>query len=393
MRRRVWMAIVVVVSALLVGCTSVPDHTDAWLSYKYSYTCGLPYSVSNGDGFTYYPAPCQQDDYAPINYYANLGIAEPSPDPLFSPYNYTFSDWLAANGFPADGSTDAHAIYGNLADLQIGRDMHCLQNGQKIACYVANYGPPPVEDSWPDITNAVEEAVHGSGPFAVVAMVYDPTISGTANKVSFYAFGGDGTLVPKVALDKEGAKSVPRMCMACHGGNYDPNADTASGASFLPFDVFAFRFPKEAGYSLDDQQEGLRKLNALVLATNPPQAIQDLINGMYPGGATVAGSVAEDGYVPAGWTDYSTVYTGVVRPYCRMCHLAQPAPFTSAGDFAELADSVKNLVCTKHDMPHAQVPYGLSGTKIGFWNDRVAQQDLGNFLKAAGETGICLPTD
>ena len=407
MRRMTGFSMLGAIGVLLAGCSTVPDHSDAWLSYKYSFTCGVPHLDAGGG--TSDAGTCLDDafGYDAANYYSGLGIANPLA------YTYHFSDWLAANGFPPDGSTDAHAVYGNLADLQVGRDMHCLQNGQKIACYVSNFGSPPMfwnwdtkygttwvlqqNVSWPNITDAVEAPLVPHAPFGRVAMVYDPAINGP-NQVSFYAFGtafingGDGTdlgddvLLPRIALDQEGQKSVPRMCMACHGGTYDANTDTATGASFLPFDVFAFRFPKEAGYSLDDQQEALRKLNALVLATNPTKPIQDLINGMYPGG------VAQDGYVPTGWSGDPTLYTGVIRPYCRMCHLAQPAPFTSSSDFADLAGNVSHEVCSKHTMPHSQVAYGLNGKKIGFWNDRVAQQDLGNFLKAAG-VASCLPAD
>src|SRR5262245_34151516 len=181
------------------------------------------------------------------------------------------------------------------------------------------------------------------------------------------------------------------MCMACHGGTYT-SANDVMGSRFLPFDVFSFRYPDAAGWSFDEQQERLRKLNAIVASTDPGPPILDLIGGMYPGGVTNEGSTAVDGYVPAGWSGDPTLYTGVVRPYCRTCHLAQPATFMSLSDFQGLAEQIKTLVCDKHDMPHAQVPYGVDRTRIGFWNDRVAQQDLGNFLKSQG-VASCLPSD
>jgi hypothetical protein len=407
MHRIILVTVAVAVIALLVGCTSSPPNTDAWLSYKYSFSCGS-YSTDSG-GF--FHGPCQQtiDNTGSASVYSlGVGIADPS--------NYTFQNWLADNGFPPDGSTDAHAIYANLADLQVGRDMHCLQNGQKIACYVSNYGQAPMNwewseahnwqifpnGAWPNITDAVE-APFAHSPFGRVAMVYDPTVNGP-NQVSFYAFGDKHTeddsgapittpdmLLYDIALDQEGPKSVPRMCMACHGGNYDENSNTATGAKFLPFDVFAFRYPTDAGYGFDDQQENLRKLNALVFATNPGQPITDLINGMYPSGVNNSGSTAVDGYVPSGWSDSPTLYTGVVRPYCRTCHLAQPEQFTSSGEWAESGAILNTMICQKHDMPHSQVSFGV-GSKIGFWNDRVAQQDMGNFFKSLG-INSCLPSD
>lgn len=275
--------------------------------------------------------------------------------------------------------------------------------GQKIACYVTNYGHPPAiffrsiwqaNGSWPDITDALNAAQDRNNPFGTVAMIYDPSKSG-ANQVSFYAFDLLGNLLADPALDGEGPKNVPRMCMACHGGTYDSVSNSATGASFLPFDPFNFRFPKNPSLTFDAQQESLRKLNALVLTTNPNQPIIDLINAMYPNGVANSGSAAVDGYVPPGWSDNPTLYTGVVRPYCRTCHLAQNLSFTASSDFEGNPGLIQSIVCGNHDMPHAQVPFGLDDSTnnitVGFWNDPVAQRDFGNFFKSQG-VASCLPT-
>ena len=92
-----------------------------------------------------------------------------------------------------------------------------------------------------------------------------------ANAVGFYVFDDQGGLRPSAALDGEGNKSVPRMCMACHGGTYDANTHSVTGASFLPFDAFYFQYSRQESddygqsfghpeFSLDNQQESLRKL-------------------------------------------------------------------------------------------------------------------------------------
>ncbi|HEX9399232.1 MAG TPA: hypothetical protein VF912_03890 [Anaeromyxobacter sp.] len=265
MRRAVWVA--VAMSAALEGCTSVPDHTNPWLGYKYGSSC-LTGTVS--DCFD-----ALRDTNVAWSYYTALGVEDPD--------HYELGNWLGDYGFPPNG-VDAHAIYANLADLQFGRDMNCVQSGQKTSCYVVNYGPPPFgpgSGSWPDVTGALHDALNFGTPFGTVAMVYDAARS-EPNQVSFFAFGdkeeatADGgtftrhnALLYSAALDSEGLKSVPRMCMACHGGTYDTSSNTATGAKFLPFDVFSFRYPNEAGYSFDEQQEALRKLNAAVAETNP----------------------------------------------------------------------------------------------------------------------------
>lgn len=69
----------------------------------------------------------------------------------------------------------------------------------------------------------------------------------------------------------------------------------------------------------------------------------------------------------------------------------RPEQFTSSDEWAEDGAILNTMICEKHDMPHSQVSHGVAG-KIGFWNDRVAQQDMGNFLKSLG-INSCLPSD
>lgn len=397
MRRAVWISLVFVTPLLMGGCPKVPERDAAWLSFKYS-------DCAAGDSS---PA-CLTDLRAATpawTYYSRLGV--PDPD------TYTFDMWLSDSGY-SSGSAFARAVYANKADLQFGRDMNCAQTGQKTVCYVANFGSTPLapqgdgtigpNPDWPDLSFALSEVLRPGSPFGIVAMIDDP--SRNPNRVSFYAFGTkivgydefdfpitrDNALLYTVALDQEGEKSVPRMCMACHGGTYDRNSDTATGSAFLPFDVFSFHFSGAPGYTFDEQQEELRKLNAMVAATDPGQPIRDLIDGLYPAGVTTAGSTAADGWVPPGWSDHATLYTSVVRPYCRTCHLAQPIPFTEYSDFEDLVERLEAAVCTKHTMPHAQVPFGLDGKEVGFWRDVVAQKDLRDFFASQGVQD-CPPED
>lgn len=155
---------------------------------------------------------------------------------------------------------------------------------------------------------------------------------------------------------------------------------------------FYFRYSGKDAFTFDDQSESLRKLNAIVATTRPTPAIQELINGKYPGGISTVNTAAVDGFAPAGWSDNPTLYQGVVRQYCRMCHFAQPQSFTKSSDFQGFANQIQHEVCETKDMPHAQVPFGVDGTKIGFWRDAVAQHDLGNFLHRQNISS-CLPHD
>jgi hypothetical protein len=370
-----------IMGSLLVGCSTVPDHNDAWLSFKYSFTCGDFGSCGDMSDLT-----------EATNYYQALGI---------NSNNYFLSTFKADNGFGT--LPEVGAIYGNNGDLQVGREMHCAQTGQKTACYVRNWGPAPQRGhtgGWPDLIGAMNEADgtitdDGSNtvvPFGTVAMVYDPT-KGGPNNVSFFAFDRNESLILAPSLDEEGDKTVPRMCMSCHGGQYHTNNHSATGASFLPFDVFYFRTSSKPGFTYDDQAESFRQLNAMVASTNPAQPILDFIGGTYPDGVTNAQSPAVDGYIPPGWASNANLYQGVVRQYCRMCHMAQPETFTDLAGFQSFASQIEHQACDTHDMPHAQVPFGVNGKKIGFWNDLVAQHDLGNFLRSQGISNTCLPHD
>ena len=369
-----------------------PAGKASWLSYKYPTPC--------------VDCPELRDQLEEDAYYCSIALTGGSDpngvDPVHCAANQPpaldFNAWKTANGFPATGTPEAHAIYGNLGDLRIGRDMNCVKSAnENIACYVTNYGPPPfvndaVNPAWtgpnnefPALTQAIEDAIVGHGPFATVAMVYNrnASISQNANAVTFYVFDGTGARLPLPALDAEGGKSNPRMCMACHGGTYDSVAHSATGAQFLPFDVFFFQHSLQPGYTLADQQEGYRKLNKLVKETlvrdTPPgDAIEDFINGTYNNAVDTPGTPAVNGYVPPGWAGQETLYNSVYRQYCRMCHLASRTPFLTFTQFKSFAATIEDKVCQSTDMPNAQVPY------VKLWEDHVARGDLRRFLTEEG---------
>jgi hypothetical protein len=413
MRRGVLATFACIFAALLLsGCGSQPPlgplHSDAWLSYKFGPGCGAyPGTCTDPNGL-----PSLTDTAETELYYQNIG----GTDPLNINIKKTFTQWQAEYGYWTNGAGTAlnpnivSAYYGNKLDLQFGRFMQCWNAvitsrdavGPIIACYVTNYGQAPllsdnqtVNPAWPNLTQAVDDAINHTNTIATVAMVYSQGGVGiNGDPVAFYVFDKTGALSDNAILDQEGSKTVPRICMACHGGTY--NATTHSvqapsggqlGASFLPFDVWSLYYsPDIPGYSRDNQQESFRQLNNLVLQTNPSPAIQGLINDLYSKNVAVKGTtIPDDSYVPASWqtADGSgqIIYKGVYRQYCRMCHLAEPAP-PDFSSFANLQNGndpalISTFVCLSYrqDMPHAQVPFGgVQG--IGFWNDATAIYDL-----------------
>jgi hypothetical protein len=332
----------------------------------------------------------------------------------------TFDKWKNANGFGS--GTEFRTVYFNGGDLELGRDMHCKRVGSfDIACYVTNYGPPPYDiakmmpnPAWPDPTQALADAVAaatnqpGNPPFATVAMEFTPhsLFFLQPNNVRFYVFSQpDGKRQPYAALDTEGLKFVPQMCMACHGGQYNPikgGGSGATGASFLPFDIFTFQYSQTSPFTLSDQQEKFRLLNALVEETtpnptNPNQPIQSLIDDWYKscGGVTAANCTPTD-YTnqnpPPGWAgsgpDGLNAYFGTVRYYCQTCHIAEGAEidWRTYEQFKKRAGPISDSVTiayhvcnsNSHDMPHAEVPYE------NFWNNILAKTTLSLFMQSQG---------
>jgi mono/diheme cytochrome c family protein len=222
----------------------------------------------------------------------------------------------------------------------------------------------------------INDHVHGNGSGAFSVPVTIRRASTTSFQV--YVPGPAGTYTPIAAttsLDSEGAKRVPRSCMACHGGKWDPETQTVSGASFLPFDVGRLAFPSTPGQTRADQEAHLAALNALVLktapnASNPNDPIGTWIRGTYAGGST-----ANDAFVPTGWSGDRRLYQRVVGPYCRICHqaLGSGLDFSSAAQFRGLAAAVAQATCVNRTMPHAEPTF------VRFWQSdapRVLSQDL-----------------
>src|ERR1051326_8866449 len=77
------------------------------------------------------------------------------------------------------------------------------------------------------------------------------------DKVQFWAYKGDnpaataGNYFPNPALDVEGNKPMPQICMGCHQGSYGGNGTLVNGAVFLPFDVDSFI--GDNGAALDEE--------------------------------------------------------------------------------------------------------------------------------------------
>jgi cytochrome c5 len=308
------------------------------------------FSPSAGQGAAYYAA------IDPANAKTNLG------------------GWWLANGFGPNGdgagnATFTRASYMNYNDLGFGRDMHCLTNaGNKLACYVTNYGAPNQNPQNADDALNRNPATQG----ATVTMEFDPAAG--AEAVQFYVFNGGTAAAPRAEfadLDGLGPKPVPHLCMVCHGGQF--SANKVQNARFREFDLPSFRY--SANRSWDFGQATLTpaelgnfaKLNQFVRNAHTGTPIANLINAWYPGG--FAGSPAPVlPAPPAGWSGQAAGYHAVYGTSCRTCHVARDAPFDlTFGSFAAFGGT-DYTVCgfgtpKRRVMPNAYVTYR------NFWTD------------------------
>ncbi len=303
----------------------------------------------------------------------------------------TFNGWLLQSAFSEFSSHAASAQYYNAYDLGFGRNMNCQRGAfsQRVSCYVKNHGQVVVDDH----VTAIADAISGANLVATVAMDYDP--ADVANTVKFYAYNSAGNIVTDVALDNQGAKAMPGVCLNCHGGYYNANTNSISDAYFLPFDLDNYQYSTiVANKSRSAQEESFRQLNQIVTLTNAPTSMTDIIDGWYDNNLSTPNQLFNSEYVPASWTDYETVYNEVVKPYCRTCHIAMDG-YRDWDSFSELANYfnspsfVVNLVCNNGitRMPHAEL------TLNKFWRSR-GRAHLVGFMQKAGSytpTNSCTP--
>jgi hypothetical protein len=344
----------------------LPTHDAPWLNVP-SAPCDITTAGCDSETTEYYKAVGALDA---------SGIATASRG--------TFNTWKTTNHLSTDPTTPAagevEAIFYNNGDLQFGRDMHCKQNGLDVACYVSNYSSTGLP-AGPD-----QDAIHLAEanprhPLASVAMEYNHSLG--ANAVRFYVYradlpGNDGTLFKNPALDSEGGKYAPWLCMACHGGAYVGH--NVENAAFLPFDVPTFKqdLILASPFSEPNQREAFGALNALVAATNPNNTnpnnpIGHLITQWYQwcGGPGAGGCTIDDvghPYVPPppapGWSGpgQTDLYKTIPRVYCRTCHMAQGSSSSTYPDWTQYDDFndpgfLKFVACTARSMPHAEVPF------------------------------------
>jgi hypothetical protein len=339
-----------------------------------------------------FPAKNTDSRQGACQYYVAIGAVQAcSPGGELVGTQLTFAAWKAKWGLdtPTAGFS---AVYANIRDLDLERDMHGVTNANGTAYYVCNY--PHVRDGQPD-TNLLN-VQRGENLVACVAMEHSPSPGVSAGQpfTKFLVFGPGGQLLPSVNLDQRGEKFLPGVCVVCHGARHgftrfgeDGSMSPDLAAQFLPFDLGNFAYAASSGpLSRAGQEVQFRNLNLTLLKTDPRPALVNLLNVWYPNPAT---SPFTDDAVPPGWSGHETLYKTVLQKYCRTCHVAMAASggrdfaFPSFSDFDRFGFELATRACgTTGGIPRAR--WSMPNSKVTFdqfWNDSTAVAALQQYLR------------
>lgn len=400
------------------------------------------------------------------------GFVDAGADPSGLCRRTTLGGWWQKNGFDPStglGPDVASAWYLNSNDLGFGREMHCRVTSWRstildrpigaplaaerflgamrpevlesvaitdwkkllplfpstVACYVVNYTTdacfnyPTNDPQNADLAYQGTQSIQANPSldplhaYGTVAMEFAP-VEGFADLgpiTKFFVYDGriaSGKRLTAANLDGCGPKSVPEVCLNCHGGSWpgdgsqaatldamiaglalpggtlsgidandtalaDPGYQLRRGiiekltreeygfSSFLPFDPETYQFPSAAPGA--SQAAAIRRLNQIVLWAKPKSAISSLVRGWY-GNNLVSGAFAP--WRPAAWNDdpaqpgdESDLYDDVYARACRGCHAAhysidQPTWFPSP---PRLCVNGLGEAGGSPTMPHAKLTY------------------------------------
>lgn len=343
----------------------------------------------------------------------------------------TFAKYKAVNGFDTGAGDQITVVFGDRRDLGYGRRMNVHRNPDgTLAFYVENYLIQAGAEYAYSPLNLDAAIIRDEQFFiGINAIEFTPGPNGGPAFPKFYNFNSrTGERRIFVDLDGRGDKAMPGPCISCHGGRGDaltpPDATgqprfnlVQNGASLTRGDVQAHLHPFEAdvfdfsttraGFSRAEQEAAIKTINKWILcsyaitvpSTAPEDACRrqaitsewagtaaDLIKAAY-GGDGLPSPTFSDTYVPLSWqvNGQSTLYTQVVAPSCRTCHVMRGTgpqsdlDFTTFEKFKGYADRIKAHVIDRGNMPLAKIVFDA------FWNSEKPQL-LATFLQDQGFT-------
>ncbi|MBX2880417.1 MAG: hypothetical protein KTR32_10820 [Granulosicoccus sp.] len=333
----------------------------------------------------------------------------------------SFEKWRMANGFlNADGSeatcvlpgcVSTHVKFRDTKDLGYGRNMFLRwdRTTGDVAVYVENFQV----DAIPGVPYGplnLEALVNGDrewnfGVNAIEFSAYPYTGADARKFTKFYNFAGDGKRAflasgaqqHIVDLDGRGLKSMPTPCIVCHGGhgrtllveNQSGDlvvAPTLPGgtpgdfqANMQTIELNTLQFANEAGFTQQDNEDGIRLINEAILSTyeyrrdvmpqpgdwDPNFAIE-ILNGRYNGNPSATGASYNTSFIPSGWQtnpNAESIYNELVGPNCMVCHalrgsdLNRALSFSEFSGFLDFQDQIDHLTFERGLMPLGLLNY------------------------------------
>jgi hypothetical protein len=303
----------------------------------------------------------------PYNGQPAKGTAPAYPDDLASPP--TLGAWKRK--FMPSSEPAVQSLYRNRRELGAGppdytfgrggyfwRKMTCTKRfvrGGPGGCVVSNYrddtfGPEDTSGDRNDGTVAMSITRDGFVHFSL----YQPNN------------GGDPDIAPSTslaALDDEGFKIAPHVCVNCHGGTIGENQDLLRkpdlGSVFREFEPSLLEAPPGITQAAAEQQ--WYELNQAVLAANATlrgendgaigglelarKAVDDHIHDLYAGlgepkshsAPPFSRAANAPELVPPSWrkqdADSQALWSSLVNPYCMECHRHNGFDFSDYDNF------------------------------------------------------------
>lgn len=309
----------------------------------------------------------------------------------------TLETWRELSGFNI--GADAFTLYVNDNDLGFSRRMFIRTDPitGAVYSYVENYA-------------TLQEALDEVGLIATVAMEYNvapgenPLDPEAEKYTTFYVFDGNDDRDLGADLDGRGFKFVPGLCNTCHGGRpkavvngiYPDNGDT--NARFIPWDLDTYSFDDDtvsaadalaAGNSRAQQEDQFKILNRTILEnTNSLPPVVEAVEGWY-GGVGLPANSFNGAFIPDGWrpplapASATRLYSQVVGPYCRACHVVRGNALQSDIDlasydkFMSYSSRIEHLVFDEGTMPVALRTWDR------FWENELVAEILANSLNSS----------
>ncbi len=346
----------------------------------------------------------------------------------------TLGDWKSINGF--DAGADVHVTFRDTKDLGYGRDMYAREFPDgRVAIYVDNYvvsiEPGDATTYGPlNLDAAIEHDREYNFGSNAIEFSPDPNDPNAQKIVKFFTFGpmdtnGAQRRLIAADLDGRGVKYMPTMCVVCHGatmyplrqdGSFDPVSLKSAKLNILQ--QHTFQFSAEAGFTEENQKNGIAAINRMVYNTyreigmradsnngtvnddrDDDQAnwrsdfAEELVEGAY-GDMNPGDDVLEQNtdyqadFVPAGWSQtvgrpggVEVLYKQVIEPHCIGCHslrgtrIAQDndepgiekypnaVNFSSYEEFIGNKDLIIDYVYRRGAMPRSLINFSQ------FWSD------------------------